>query len=105
MMGVFEDVFFSVNGGLDVWDIEKYFNIWVVDMGNLIFGFGSYFNLVIFEKIGVVIYLKYFGMNRYWKYGMGRIVMYEIGYYFGLKYLWVDDRDCIIDDEVEDILL
>lgn len=101
-IGLTNDLYFSANGGSDAWDTDKYLNIWVANTGNLISGFGTYPNLVVPEKTGVVIHPKYFGINNHPKYGLGRVATHEIGHYLGLNHLWADDLDCNTDDEVND---
>jgi hypothetical protein len=101
-IGLTNDLYFSANGGSDAWDTEKYLNIWVANTGKLISGFGTYPNLAVPEKTGVVIHPKYFGINNHPKYGLGRVATHEIGHYLGLKHLWADDLDCSTDDDVND---
>lgn len=100
--GTSDDLFYTNRGGSDAWDSDKYLNIWIVNTGTVIAGYGTYPLQTPPEKSGVVVHPKYFGINNHQKYGKGRIVVHEVGHYLGLKHPWGDDNNCETDDEIED---
>lgn len=101
-IGLSENLFDTNAGGSDVWDSDKYLNIWIANTGKIIAGFGTYPNQTPSEKTGVVIHPKYFGRNNHPKFGLGRTLVHEVGHYLGLNHLWGEDSNCATDDGVED---
>jgi len=99
----------SSRGGKDAWDVNRYINIWVLDIGDDgTLGFATIPNSADPpESDGLVIGQQYFGNtgtaansspNQ-----LGRTVTHEMGHYFNLEHLWGDDRGgCGEDDFVSD---
>lgn len=97
-------IFYSEAGGHDVWDPDRYLNIWVARRG---YGSGlaTFPGTAIPEEDGLVIDYRYFGVavdNA--PYNLGRTVTHEVGHYFNLLHPWGRSitPDCEQDDEVED---
>lgn len=81
----------SSKGGKDNWDPTKYFNIWIANLGDGVFGFSSTPEQANLNPIydGVVIHYSYFGNEL--SNNKGRTLVHEVGHYLGLKHLWGDD--------------
>jgi hypothetical protein len=94
-------VFYSNLGGDDAWDTERYLNIWVVNTGRFIGGYGIYPWASTKAKNGVVVHPKYIGINSS-NYMYGRLLVHEMGHYFGLYHTWMDDNNCNTDDGIVD---
>lgn len=101
-MGLNEDLYYTERGGSSAWNTEKYLNIWVADTGNGITGFGTYPGQIEAEKQGVVVHPHFFGENNSRRYNLGRVVVHEVGHYFGLTHVWDNNNNCNVDDGVED---
>lgn len=118
---------FSVNGGVDAWDTDKYLNIWICDysipnFGPAILGYAyppqgaNYWtnqtNNVASDRQGVMLHYQIVG--RYnarattstLRYALGRTATHEVGHYLGLRHTWGDaqnaNQGCILDDFIED---
>jgi hypothetical protein len=97
-------IFYSDAGGHDVWDPDRYLNIWVARRG---YGSGlaTFPGTAVPEEDGLVIDYRYFGVavdNA--PYNLGRTVTHEVGHYFNLLHPWgrTINPDCGQDDEVAD---
>lgn len=124
-MGDIEKIKSTADGGIDPWNQTRYLNIWVGNMGVNLLGTemvallgyatppanlpnwpaGGVGNL----KDGVVVQFQVFGSNNPNPIpGMddyvakGRTATHEVGHYLGLRHIWGDDADCLIDDGLED---
>ena len=96
-------------GGHDVWDRDKYFNIWVVpsivdgpDAG--ILGYAQFPGGPAATD-GVVIAYKYFGNigTATYPYNKGRTLTHESGHWLSLYHIWGDDNgSCSGSDKVQD---
>jgi len=96
-------------GGKDPWDIKKYINIWVCDIGDDgTLGFATPPGTADpVESDGIVIGHQYFGTNgtafNSYPNDLGRTTTHEMGHYFNLEHLWgVWDGGCSEDDFVSD---
>jgi len=103
------DAKFSSQGGKDVWDRNKYLNIWVVP--NIINGPET--GILGYAQFpggpastdGVVITYRYFGTmgTVFTPYDKGRTTTHEIGHYLSLYHIWGDDgQSCSGSDQVND---
>jgi len=101
-IGTKSELYSTASGGSDAWDIQRYLNIWVANIGDFLTGFGTYPGQVSPDKEGLVIHPRYFGQNNSSRYNLGRVAVHEAGHYFGLLHLWGDDEDCATDDGVAD---
>jgi hypothetical protein len=97
------DIHFTESGGSNAWDSQKYLNIWVCDLADGVFGFGSPPGTSP-DIDGIVIDYKYFGTigTVEFPYHKGRTATHEIGHWLGLRHLWGDTGGCTDDDGVED---
>ena len=96
------------------WPAQDYLNIWVTRLGNSFLGYAQfpYSNSIpgligqsddIAETDGVVIDFQVFGVGASNPdYNLGRTTTHEVGHFFGLRHIWGDSPDCIIDDYVSD---
>jgi hypothetical protein len=97
------DIHFTNRGGSDAWNTERFFNIWVADLADGVFGFSTHPNLSPGED-GIVIDYSYFGTvgTVATPYDRGRTTTHEAGHWLGLKHLWGDAGACITDDGIDD---
>lgn len=90
----------SSTNGTDAWDTSKYLNIWVCDLDR--FGYATYpgnlftidhFSATVAPELdGVVIDFTTFGRPGLdARYGLGRTATHEIGHFFNLKHIWVEN--------------
>ncbi len=102
--GVSDNVKQSATGGVNAWDPNKYFNIWVCNLTGGILGYAELpsAGIQIPSTYGVVIGYKYFGRtgNIDQTYNKGRTTTHEIGHAFGLSHIW-GDQYCG-DDQISD---
>ncbi len=77
-------------GGKDIWDRDRYLNIWVCDLGALYLGFAYAPNTALPSYDGLVIDPRYFGTigTAQAPYNKGRTATHEIGHWFNLEHLW-----------------
>jgi len=96
-------IFFTAQGGHDIWDRDKYLNIYTCNLGGGLLGYAQFpggnpqtdgtVNLFsAFGTVGVV--------NP--PYDKGRTVTHEVGHWFNLFHIWGDEPNCSQDDEVTD---
>lgn len=96
-----DDIHFTARGGHDAWDTRQFLNIWVCDLADGVFGYGSPPGTAEATD-GVVIDYRYFGVTDTPPYNLGRTATHEIGHWLGLKHLWGDTGGCTSDDGIED---
>jgi hypothetical protein len=101
---------FHSSGGLDAWDPQRYFNIWVCnytysDGTSYIFSaYAQFPGSGINNTYGIVIRYGAFGLDdtTYFR-GSGGILSHEIGHCFNLRHIWGDDgTSCSGSDYCED---
>jgi hypothetical protein len=92
-------------GGLNAWDVNKYLNIWVCNIGGGILGFGELPASVHTNTYGVVLAYNAFGKMgaATYPYNLGRTCTHEISHCFRLYHIWGDDGGtCSGTDYVND---
>lgn len=93
------------SGGLNAWDVNRYMNIWVCNMGNGILGYAQFPTTVHSNNYGVVIQYDSFGRigTVSAPYDLGRTLSHEIGHCFNLIHIWGDDGNaCSGSDSIAD---
>jgi hypothetical protein len=98
-----DDVHYTDRGGDDAWDASQYLNVWVCDLADGVFGYGTPPGTAP-EEDGIVIDYQYFGRTGtvVAPYDKGRTATHEAGHWLGLKHLWGDVGGCGDDDGIED---
>jgi len=99
-----DDMKSSSYGGVDGWDADKYFNIWIckVDPNADILAWSSFPGEA--DSIdGVVCQPQYFGTTGTVSspYHLGVTMVHEVGHYLNLNHIW-GDGDCSATDNVAD---
>ncbi|TAH43269.1 MAG: T9SS type A sorting domain-containing protein [Bacteroidetes bacterium] len=92
------------SGGLDAWDVNRYFNIWVCNLGSGLLGYAEPPSGTHSDEYGVVILYDSFGRvgNVSTPYHKGRTTTHEIGHAFGMEHIWGDDSNCSGSDGISD---
>ncbi|MBC7947068.1 MAG: choice-of-anchor J domain-containing protein [Chitinophagaceae bacterium] len=83
----------TASGGLDVWDANQYFNVWVGGGGGIL-GYATFPGTSNASQQGVVTDIIGTAANPCYvdpSYNMGRTLSHEAGHYFGLFHIWGDD--------------
>jgi len=100
-----DEVKFSSQGGIDIWDRDEYLNIWVCNLGNNLLGYAPHFNTEAAAD-GVVVHYASVGAppaNKFeWKYNLGRTATHEVGHWLGLKHIWGQGASCTDSDDIVD---
>ncbi len=105
--GLDDAVKFSSSGGADIWDRDKYLNIWVCDLYDRT-GYAQYPNMGSAETDGVVVDYQCFGTMGTAVYPLngGRVAVHEVGHWFNLIHIFGEDDfnggGCSGDDLVTD---
>lgn len=94
----------TAQGGSDAWDVTKYFNIWVGNLGGGLLGYAEFPTSSASTTYGVVINYAYFGTTgSSAPYNKGRTATHEVGHCFNLFHIWGDDGgSCSGSDQVSD---
>jgi hypothetical protein len=88
-----DNVKFTSSGGANSWDVTKYLNIWVCNLGNSLLGYGEFPVGTPSNTYGFVCHYKYFGDigTATAPFDKGRTTTHEIGHCFNLNHIWGDD--------------
>lgn len=101
-----DNVKFYSSGGLDAWDVNRYFNIWVCNLSNQTLGYAEFPASAHTNTYGVVITYNSFGRTGVVSppYDKGRTCTHEVGHAFSLRHIWGDDGtgSCSGSDYVND---
>lgn len=108
-----DNIKYTADGGLDAWDPNKYFNIWVSGItsppGQIILGYATFPGAGFpFIEHGAVINYRSFssinptGTTLYPFSAKGRTLSHESGHFFNLRHIWGDQSGCTTDDGVSD---
>ena len=98
-----EGVKHVASGGTDIWNGDKYFNVWVCALGGSLLGYASFPNDGHPEEQGVVIEYRSLPAGSYTNYNSGKTLTHETGHYFNLFHIWGDDGGaCTGSDFIDD---
>lgn len=87
---------FYATGGLEAWDVSKYFNIWICDLVPGLGGYGEFPTGNYSNTFGNVTDYTLVGLN-------GWVATHECGHCFNLRHIWADDGgSCLFSDNVSD---
>jgi hypothetical protein len=89
-----DDVKYYSMGGLNAWNVNKYLNIWVCNLGGFVLGYGELPASLHTNTFGVVVDYNVFGRvgNVSPPYHKGRTCTHEISHCFRLSHIWADDN-------------
>jgi hypothetical protein len=80
------------SGGHDAWDVKKYLNIWVCNLGNSLCGISEFPTNPLNNYYGSTINYIYFGTTGSTPpYNLGGTLTHELGHCFNLYHIWGDD--------------
>lgn len=96
-------IFFTAQGGKDIWDRDRYLNIYVCNLGGGLLGYAQFpggnpqtdATVNLFTAVGTI-------GNVNPPYDKGRTVTHEVGHWLNLFHIWGDEPDCNQDDLVAD---
>ncbi len=82
---------FSALGGHDIWDRDRYLNIWVCNLEGTLAGYAQFPGGPL-TKDGVVVDYEFFGTTGalYPNYKKGRVTTHEVGHWLNLRHIWGD---------------
>jgi len=87
---------YSNRGGLDGWDPERYFNVWVVKFNDGTLGISVFpGDPSPLAEHGYLCDYRCWGKNTsygFTEYNLGRTATHEIGHFFNLFHIWGDDN-------------
>jgi hypothetical protein len=92
---------YTALGGADAWDHNRFFNVWITDLGQGYLGYSTFPNSSPAGEDGVVI--KYTTLpGNPGVYGKGRTLTHETGHFFYLYHTWGDENGCVGSDFIDD---
>jgi hypothetical protein len=95
----------SATGGATAWDVTKYVNIWVCDLGASLLGYGEFPTGSLSNTWGLVLNYRYTGSggSSQAPFNLGRTGTHEFGHCFNLFHIWGDDNGaCSGSDQCAD---
>jgi hypothetical protein len=105
-IGLTDQYHHTSQGGTDIWDPDRYLNIWVCQISEFgeIGGFAELPQTASNAAEGVVIDYRYFGegSKAISPFDKGRTLTHEIGHWLGLQHIWGSEPGCDNDDGVAD---
>jgi len=95
---------FTAQGGHDIWDRNKYLNIWVCNLAGGLLGYAQFPGGTASTDGVVILYTAFGNMGTAQApYNKGRSATHEIGHWLHLYHIWGDDGGaCTGTDEVTD---
>ena len=98
-----DNVKHTLTGGVDIWDDNRYLNVWVCILSNNILGYGTFPTEGDRYNQGVVINYHSMPGGVFANFNGGKTLTHEIGHYFNLYHIWGDDNGaCTGSDYVDD---
>jgi hypothetical protein len=96
-------IFSTAQGGYDIWDRNKYLNIYVCNLGGGLLGFAQFPGGSDTTDAAVILYTAFGTTGTVTPpYDKGRTTTHEVGHWFNLIHIWGDEPNCAQDDEVAD---
>lgn len=95
----------NAQGGDSPWDVTKYVNIWICDLGTSLLGYGEFPTATLSNTWGLVINYRYAGKggSAQAPFNLGRTGTHEFGHCFNLYHIWGDDGGaCSGSDQCSD---
>ncbi len=94
----------TATGGANAWDVTKYVNIWICNLGTTILGYGEFPTGSISTTYGLVLHYKYTGAggSSVAPFNKGRTGTHEFGHCFNLNHIWGDNGQCGATDNCPD---
>ncbi|OQA24913.1 MAG: Pregnancy-associated plasma protein-A [Chloroflexi bacterium ADurb.Bin344] len=95
---------YTAQGGHDIWDRNKYLNIWVCNLAGGMLGYAQFPGGTAATDGVVILYTAFGNMGTAQSpYNKGRSATHEIGHWLNLYHIWGDDNgQCTGDDQVSD---
>jgi hypothetical protein len=92
---------YSAQGGADIWDRDRFFNVWITNISGGILGYATFPQGSSAAEDGVVIHYSSLpgGSSPY---DRGRTLTHETGHYFSLIHIWGDENQCSGSDDIDD---
>ena len=81
----------SSQGGDDAWDVTKYINIWICNLGGGLLGYGEFPTTSLSNTYGLVVHYGSVPGGSMANYNLGRTGTHEFGHVFNLFHTWGDD--------------
>ena len=86
----------TAQGGDDAWDVTRYMNIWIGNIGGGILGYGEFPTGTLSNTYGLVLNYTATGTmgTASAPYNLGRTGTHEFGHCFNLNHTWGDNGQC-----------
>ena len=98
-----DGVKYSISGGTEIWNGDKYFNVWVCALADNLLGYATFPNDGKPDEQGVVIEYRSLPGGSFINYNAGKTLTHETGHYFNLFHIWGDDDGaCTGTDYIDD---
>ena len=93
----------SSQGGDDAWDVTKYVNVWICNLGGGLLGYGEFPTTSLSNTYGLVVHYGSVPGGSMANYNLGRTGTHEFGHCFNLYHTWGDDGGaCSGSDQCSD---